>query len=137
MNVNREKKKEEAISRMKMLGIFDHTIKEFKDKGIISVSEPPFGAFFWANEEEAQEIQKFEDEYNALVYVVVRSFTDLGVMDSYLYVSDHEEEWERDREDIKENTQFAYVINRSDPDCSEFGYIGLKRSIGAGLLRIW
>lgn len=31
----------------------------------------------------------------------------------------------------------AYVYNHDMPDCSEFGCIGTRRSIAAGLLRTW
>lgn len=43
MNVNIEEKKMEAIERMKTLGIFPQTIKQFEQDGYISISEPPVG----------------------------------------------------------------------------------------------
>lgn len=42
MNVTREEKMAEAIERMKALQVFKPTIKQFKDDGYISISEPPF-----------------------------------------------------------------------------------------------
>lgn len=41
MEISREEKKTEAIARMKALGIFPDTIKQFKDDDYISISEPP------------------------------------------------------------------------------------------------
>lgn len=135
--ISREEKRAEAVDRMKMLGIFPQTITQFRKEGLVSISEPPVGAFFWVEGEEAEMVKKFEEEHNALVYVIVRAFTSLGKMDSYLYVSDYKEEWEDDREDIKEGQALTYTVNYDMPDCSEFGTIGIKKTIAAGLQRIW
>lgn len=137
MSVSKEDKKVEAIARMKSLGIFSETINQFDKVDYVSISEPPFGAFYWAEDEDLKRIREFEEQYNAVVYVVIRSYTDIGKMDSYLYVSDHEEEWERDRDDLENLSPIAYVYNHDAPYCSEFGSVGLKRSVAAGLLRIW
>lgn len=139
MNINREDKKVEAIARMKLLGIYPDTIKQFENEDLVSISEPPFGAFFWVNDEDKQRIQHFEEEHNALVYVVVRSYTTIGRMDSYLFVGDYLEEWEADREAAQnpEDGVFAYVYNHDSPDCSEFGDVGITGTVAAGLRRIW
>lgn len=135
--ISTEAKKAEAVKRMKMLGIFPETIKQFEKEDYISISEPPVGAFFWAEGEDLERIRQFETEYNALVYVVVRSYMTFGKVDSYLYVSDYEEEWEMDRDGIKEKEVLAYVYNHDMPDCSEMGYIGIAPTIAAGLRRTW
>ncbi len=137
MNISIEEKKVEAVARMKMLGIFDQTIKQFEKEGFVSISEPPFGAFYWAEGEDLEKIKEFEQEHNAVVYVVVRAYTEIGMMDAYLYVSDHKSEWKMDREYIKDMTPMSYVVNHDAPDCSEFGSIGVARTIAAGLKRIW
>lgn len=135
--ITREQKKTEAVARMKAIGIFPETIRQFEEDGYISVSEPPVGAFFWADDEDMQRIREFEEEYNALVYLVIRSYTTIGKMDSYLYVSNYDEEWERDRNGLEHNEAMAYIYNHDAPDCSEFGCIGIKRTIAAGLCRTW
>ena len=139
MKISIKEKKAEAIERMKALGIFPQTIRQFVDAGYISISEPPFGAFFWAEGKDLERIKQFEVEYNALVYVVIRSYTNIGKLDSYLFVSDYAEEWEIDRENIckLENGLFAYVYNHDAPDFSEMGYIGIKSTVAAGLRRTW
>lgn len=136
MNVSIEKKKAEAVKRMRKLGIFGPTIKQFEKEDLVSISEPPAGAFFWVEGDELEEMREWEKKHNALVYVIVRSYTTLGKMDAYIYVSDYEEEWQEDNECLKEGEVLAYVINRSMPDCSEFGSIGVKRTIAAGLARV-
>ena len=134
MKVSRETKKEEAIKRMKAMNIYSEAIKQFKNADIVMVSEPPLGGLFWLNDEEKEMVSKFEQENNALVYLVVRSFTNLGTMDNIFYVSDYQDEWEMDNADLNENYACVYVINHDMPDCSEFGSIAWK-SIGGGALR--
>lgn len=137
MKVPREEKKAEAISRMKAMGIYRETIKQFEKEDLVSKSEPPFGAFYWVEDEELEELHEWEKEHDALVYLVIRSYTSIGTMDAYLYVSDYKDELEIDREDLKENMQIAYVVNKDAPECSEFGSIGFEKTIAAGLKRIY
>jgi hypothetical protein len=136
-NVTREEKITEAIKRMKAMEIYQPIIKSFGKEGLIGMSEPPVGAFYWVEGKELDEIRKWEDEHDALVYLVVRSFTTFGTMDSYLYVSDYPDEWEMDWKDLEQHIQTAYVVNRDAPDCSEFGSIGYRLTIAAGLERVW
>jgi len=137
MKISREEKKMEAVARMKALGIFPPTIKQFKDGDFVSVSMPPVGAFFWTEGECLNHIRDFEEKHNALVYVVIRTYTNMGMMDSYLYVSDYQEEWDQDNEDIKNMEPLVYVYNHDMTDCSEFGCIGIQKTAAAGLQRIW
>lgn len=133
----REAQKAEAIARMKQLGIFPETIKQFDRDGKVSISEPPVGAFYWAEGWDLDRIQQFEDERGALVYLVIRSYTSFGKMDSYLYVSRYDEEWEQDRNDLASGEALTYTVNLDAPDLSEAGYIGFKRTLAGGLLRTW
>lgn len=135
--MTREEKKTEAIERMKQWGIFPETIKQFEKDDLISESLPPVGACFWLNGEQLQRVREFEEKHNALVYFVIHSYTNIGELENYLYVSDYPEEWEMDRDDIKAGQQFVYVHNYDMPDCSEFGSIGIERTPAAGLRRAW
>lgn len=135
MKVSMEKKKEEAIRRMEALDIYVDTINQFEDEDLVSYSEPPLGTNFWFNKEQREIIKAFEKEYNALVYFAIRSYTEFGTLDSFLYVSDHEEEWEMDNEDLKDGYVVAYVYNYDMPDFSEFGSIVVQPRFG-GLVRI-
>lgn len=137
MNISIEEKKAEAVARMKALGIFPQTIKQFEKEGYVSISEPPFGAFYWAEGEDLRRIREFEECQNALVYVVIRAFTEFGKMDSYLFVSDYREEWESDRVGCETGEVLAYCYNHDMPDCSEMGYIGIELTPAAGLRRTW
>lgn len=139
MKISIEEKKAEAVLRMKLLGIFPETIRLFKNANIVSVCEPPYGAIFWANEDDLKLIKVFEQNHNALVYLVVRAYhKEFGKMDSFLFVSDYkDEEWKMDRNDLKYGQALAYVYNYDTPIFSEFGSIGIKLTPAAGLIRIW
>ena len=134
-NVSTEEKKIEAIKRMKEIGIYGPTIQQFDEEDKISLSEPPFGAFYWIEDEDLERVRKFENEYNALVFVAIRSYTEDGLMDSYLFVSDYPEEWEDDHQALKDGEAVAYVYNHDAPFASELGWIGFTQTPAAGLRR--
>lgn len=77
----RDKQKAEALARMKLLGIFPETIKQFDRDWKVSISEPPLGAFYWAEGWDLDRIEQFEEDHDALVYLVIRSYTTHGKMD--------------------------------------------------------
>ena len=133
----RDKQKAEALARMKLLGIFPETIKQFDRDWKVSISEPPLGAFYWAEGWDLDRIEQFEEDHDALVYLVIRSYTTHGKMDDYLYVSKYEEEWEQDREDLKNGMPLAYTFNFDDPQLSEIGYIVIEKTMAGGLTRTW
>lgn len=136
MNVTRENKKTEAINRMKALDLFDPCIKAFKNRDEVQLSEMTGGLYEFSRDEELNaKIKEFEEEYNALVYHVIHTYTSFGEMYSFLYVSDYEEEWEMDNEDIQDNYAMSYVWNKDYPDFSEFGSIGIRQKFG-GLVRV-
>lgn len=135
--------KDEAIKRMIKLKLIDNAIEEFRKDGIIEYSEPvyisgyKFGALYWVHNEPEwlAKVKEFEEKNNSLVYHVIHSHTQFGELLNLLYVSDDEEEWEMDNEDIEDGYAVAYVINLDAPDCSEFGSIAIRES-GGGLLRV-
>lgn len=135
MNVSMEIKKAEALKRMKALGIFNETIKQFEKEDLVSCSEPPMGANFWLYDEQKAMVDAFEKENNALVYFVIRSYTQFGKLDTLLFVSDYQDEWEMDNDAIKDGFPFAYVYNYDIPEFSEFGSVGVEQRFG-GLIRI-
>lgn len=130
----REEQKAEAIHRMRCIGIIKDAINQFEKEDVVMVCEPPIGGLYLLNDEEKEMVRKFEEENGALVYLVVRSFTNIGKMDNIFYVSKYKEEWAMDRDDIAENLALVYVVNYDMPDCSEFGTIRWC-GIGGGVLR--
>ena len=131
----RTKQKAQAVERMKKLGIMEQPVKEFEDEGKLNLSENG-GLLYYLNEDEQKMVDDFEKENNGLVYHVIKSRTTIGLMYALLYVSEYLEEWKMDMEDLEGGQALAYVVNMDMPDCSEFGTIGIKPSVG-GLIRTW
>ena len=135
MEVTRIEKKNEAIKRMEMLYIYSETIRQFEKEGLVSYSEPPLGTNYWLTEEQRKIVRDFEEEHNALVYFGIRSYTEFGTLDSFLFVSKYKDEWMLDNNDIKNGYSYAYVYNYDVPEYSEIGLIGMQPRFG-GLVRI-
>ena len=131
----RMKQKEQAIERMKKLGIMEQPIKEFEDEDILNLSEVA-GYLYWLDDDEKEMVKKFEEENNALVYHIIKTNTNIGMLYNLLYVSEYVEEWDMDMDDLSERQALAYVLNKTMPDCSEFGTIGIQL-VNGGLMRSW
>lgn len=126
-------KKSEAIKRMEALNLHPNVIDDFKE-GVVNCSEYGMGILYWLDEERKALVKQFETEHNALVYHCIFDRTGFGDCLSMLYVSDYEDEWELDNDDLREGYPLAYVYNMTDPLCSEFGSIGIE-PINGGIRR--
>lgn len=136
MNISREMKKEEALKRMVALDLFLPCIQAFKNRDEVQLSEMTGGLYEFSDDTElVAKVKEFEEEYNALVYHVIHTFTQFGELYNFLFVSDYEEEYEMEWEDLKDNYVFAYVWNKTDEWCSEFGTIAVQQKFG-GLTRV-
>lgn len=131
----RKKQMAEAKKRIKMLGLMDRPVQEFIEDGTINVSNQ-LGLLFWANEEEMEMIRKFEEEYESVVYHVIKSYTNMGIIYNIFHVCKYEEEWEMDRGSIETGFPFVYAYNKDIPEFSDFGSIAVKPLIG-GLVRVF
>jgi len=131
--MTRQEQKQEAISRMKMLKLHINAINEFEKEDVINLSEHG-GILYWLNDDQMEYVKTFEQKYNSVVYHVIHNVTEFGELLAFLYVSDSEEEWGYDRDDIKDGYACAYVLNIDDDTCSEFGSIGIKPQFG-GVVR--
>lgn len=136
MNITREKKKEEAIKRMKTLELYSPCIKAFKDRDEVQLSEPTGGLYEFHDDVQLNEIiKRIEQQFNCLIYHVVHSYTQFGELYNCMMVSDYEEEWKMENEDIKDGYVFCWVENVDDDMCSEMGSIVVKGRFG-GLVRV-
>lgn len=136
MKISREMKKEEALKRMVALDLFPPCIQAFKNRDEVQLSEMTGGLYEFSDDAELNaKVREFEEKYDALVYHVIHTFTAFGELYNFLYVSDYEEEYEMEWEDLKDNYVFAYVWNKTDEWCSEFGTIAVQQKFG-GLTRV-
>ena len=132
--MNKEERFIEAIERMKLLKLDKQCIEAFT-KGKVWESEG-FGALYEVNDKEQQIIDKFEAHHeDCLVYHMIHNVYEFGECYSILYVSPDTDEWQRDKDDIKEGYIMAYVENVDNDWCSEFGSIAVKSQFG-GLVRL-
>ena len=132
MKVPFERKKQEALDRMKMLNLYPNIIKEFQQDNTVNMSE--LGFLYWLTDEQKEYVSEFETEHDALVYHVIHNYTEFGELLTFFYVSDQEEEWGYDRADLKDGYACAYVKNLDEDAFSEFGSVAFKEQFG-GLVR--
>ena len=128
--------KEVAINAMKSLDIFKPYIKKFKKDGTITLFEN-FGGYYITEDTEPEllkKIKEFEAEYESIVYAATHEFFEFGECYSFLIISKYEDEWEDTLRGIQEGYVFAYVWNKDDDYCSEFGDVFIK-SFGGGIAR--
>lgn len=136
MNITVKQKKAKAIELMYELNIYEPYIKGFEKDNEVCFFEG-FGGFWAYQEPELMtKIQEFEKEYNCLVYAVTHEYLEFGECYDFLYIPDYEEDWEY-MFDLQGDTFYvaAYVWNKTDDWCSEFGTIGI-RSYGGGIKRV-
>lgn len=122
----------EALNRMVMLNMSRQCINAFK-RGEVWESEG-IGALYECNDKEKQYIAEFEKAHDAVVYHMIHNITEFGELYTMLFVSKYKSEWTSDRYDLEDGYALAYVKNITAPECSEFGSVGIRPSIG-GLVR--
>lgn len=132
----RTKQIEEAKKRMTMLNILPEVIEDFTTNGRVYKSTYA-GILYWLNDEDAETVKAFEEEYGCLVYHCIECsyrMTDGSVMKFFdmLYVSSETSEWASDRRDLKDG--YAYV-NTVGPYDEEIGSIAL-RPLNGGVARV-
>ena len=136
MNTTKEQRKEQAVKLMKQLDIYKPYIKGFEESDKVCFYEN-FGGFWVFQEPEIEaKMKEIEKRFDCTVYAITHEYTEFGECYDFLIVTDYTEEWEnlvyRGANDF---FAFAYVWNKDDEWCSEFGTIGVK-SFGGGIKRI-
>lgn len=124
--------KEEAINRMQMLQLHQNAINEFRDENKLNRSELGLGILYWLTDEEKQLVSNFEKTHEGyVVYHIIKTETkDFGTVYDLLYVAPFEDEWEAEREDLKQNLISSYTATQF----AECGLIKIK-CVNGGLVR--
>ena len=131
-----ERMKEKAIEIMEKLDIYKPYIKGFREENKVCFFEG-FGGFWVDQEPEIEKkMKEIEEKSNCLVYAITHEYLEFGECYDFLIVTKEPDEWDdlvMDYEGGK--IVFAYVWNKDDDFCSEFGDICVK-SFGGGIKRI-
>ena len=133
-----ENAKDMCISIMKDLDIYKPYINGFKNKDDVCFFEGFGGYWVYQEEEILAKMREIEKEYNIKVYAITHEFAEFGELWNFLYVENDEELPKCDYLLGCGNNTFyvrAYVWNKTNEWCSEFGTIGIKTAFG-GIKRI-
>ena len=126
-----------AIQCLNTLDIYKPYIKRFEKDSTPCFFER-FAGFYADQEPELwNKIKEVQEEYGVMVYAITHEHLEFGECWSLLCVSSSSEDLSDCLQDCCANANyaFAYVWNKSCPDCSEFGDIVVK-SFGGGICRI-
>lgn len=129
-------KKDVALNIMKRLDIYKPYIEGFDKEDRVCFFEN-FGGFWVFQEPEVEaKMKELEKKHNCKVYAITHEFTQFGECYSFLIVPNYPEEWDDlIYSENRNHTVFAYVWNKTDEWCSEFGDI-IVQSFGGGIRRI-
>ena len=135
--LTKEQRKEKAIEIMQKLDIYKPYITGYKNHDKVCFYER-FGGYWVYQEPEIEaKMHELEQQYDITVYAITHEFTEFGELWSFLYVSNNGS----DNKYACVNSVggdficLAYVWNKTDDWCSEFGSVEV-RSFGGGLMRI-
>lgn len=126
----------EAVKRLERLGIDAKIIKEFAKGEAIPICFHGVDNVYFLERKPTDRVTQFEARHDALVYFVISTKTSFGDLESYLFVSDYEEEWEIDNDDLLDGYAMTWTENLTHPQCSEFGSIGFNKTKHGGLERV-
>ena len=136
----RNKQKEEATERLKILekefGVHPNVLKEFKTDKTIYYSETITkffrGILYWLHnkEEFVAKVKEIEQQHNIYVYHCIFSHTNFGDLLTMLFVSNDQDFWEFEREQLKDGYAGVYVWNMSFEQDSAFGDVGINGANG-------
>ena len=131
-----QKQKAKAIEIMKQMDIYKPYIEGFEKENKVCFFEQ-FGGFWVYQEPEVEaKMKELEKKYGCIVYAITHEYTQFGECYSFLIVSKYKEEWDRCVVSEKnKHYAFAYVWNKDDDWCSEFGTV-VVQSFGGGIKRI-
>lgn len=131
-----QKQKAKAIEMMKQMDIYKPYIEGFEKENKVCFFEQ-FGGFWVYQEPEVEaKMKELEKKYGCIVYAITHEYTQFGECYSFLIVSKYKEDWDHCVVSEKnKHYAFAYVWNKDDEWCSEFGTV-VVQSFGGGIKRI-
>ena len=133
--MKKEQMKQKAVEILKEMGVYSPYIEAFEKNDVVTMFERYAGYYTYQYPELEEKIRTFEKDHKCLVYAVTHEFFEFGECYTFLVVTNYKSEWKTLDEKNDTFYAFAYVWNKDDDWCSEFGTVGIKSAIG-GLRRI-
>lgn len=135
--MERQVKKDKAIELMKRLDIYQPYIQGFKEQDKVCFYEMFGGYWVYQEPEIEKKMKEIEAKYKCVVYAITHEFTEFGELYDFLIVTDYKCEHKTllHKQSNGDYIAFAYVWNKTDEDCSEFGSIAIQ-SFGGGIRRV-
>ena len=133
---SQEEMKQEAVLRMELLGLDPQIVQSFQLEGTVSLSEQVSQQVILrpADDEVEGWIKNFEEEYECLVYHVLRAQNPMvGDCWSLLFVSPASSDWQGEQRYIK-NSGLVYAYSSSEMEEGVSEIVVEKQ--GGGLARI-
>lgn len=138
----KEQQKKNAVRYLGTIGCYKPYLKAYKDKGIVTMYEGFSGYYLdpadGSDETELiEKIHEIEEAYGGTIYAVIHNIAGFGELYTMLWSGKYEEDEAYSVEDYGDGSYgvFAWVWNKTNEDCSEFGTVQIKPALG-GLLRI-
>lgn len=132
--LTREQQHKNAIQFLNQIGSYKPYTNAFKN-GTITMYEG-FGGYYVEDEHLLKIIRDVEEQYDGTVYAVIHDFTNFGEMYTLLWSTGYEEDVDYSiEEDNGTYYAMSYVYNKTVPEFSEFGTVGIKPMFG-GLVRV-
>lgn len=134
--VPHEVKKAEAIRWMNILGVNPDVVKMFEKQDIVMACSGVTGTYLpLADPMLEAQIREFEQQWDDLVYMVIRTPSPYGWLDSLLFIDNYQDEWEFASQELKDGYVLSWTINQDYPVCSDMGSIIVERTQSGGLIR--
>ena len=137
METNREQRKELAVKLMKELDIYKPYIEDFRKRDYVTYFERCIGYWDWQKEALIAVRKELEEKYGFTVYAMTHEFFDHMEMWTMLIVPKDEESQDKLLMEAANGMHyaFAYVLNATYPDYSEFGEVLVQSAFG-GVRRV-
>ena len=134
--MNKQTRKEQAIKYLQQLYVYEPYVKDFIENDQVCVFERYMGYWVYQYPEIEAKMKALEKEYKCTVYAITHEFTGFGECYSFLLVTNYKHEWKTLLQSKNRNhNAFAYVWNKTDDWCSEFGTVTVQSKFG-GITRI-
>lgn len=125
----------ECIERLKIITIIDTCVKCFKEEGKVFISEDPHGYLYDLEKADEANLAYVESKIDGKVYLIMRTHTPYGVLDSFFYVESNVEEWAKERTNLRKGIADCCVINHAMGNFLEFGSVQFELGFGGTPIR--